>query len=55
MWARYILAGSSLVFLTMALIRAARLHWRFDGAARTWLCIGGIFAAVSGWLFRTVP
>jgi hypothetical protein len=51
MAAKYILAALSIVFLLAGGLRLAR-----DGAAahspsRTWLLIGGIFAAVSSWLF----
>jgi hypothetical protein len=48
---KYILAALSVVFLVLATGRLARGAGLAHGQARTWLLIGGIFAAVSAWLF----
>jgi len=51
MAAKYILSILSIIFLAFA---AARIHserGRAAPAARTWLTVGAIFAAVSGWLW----
>ena len=50
MAAKYILAGLSVVFLTMAAGRVAR-DGRIQPQSRTWLIVGAIFAVVSTWLF----
>lgn len=48
---KYILAAVAIVFLAFALARIRRNAGRIDPAAKTWLIITGIFAAVSTWLF----
>lgn len=48
---KYILAALSLVFLSLAVARKLRRAPDGGAQARTWLCIGGMFAAVSLWLF----
>jgi hypothetical protein len=48
---KYILAALSVVFLTLAISRIARTGAASHPQARTWLLIGGIFGAVSVWLF----
>jgi hypothetical protein len=47
MAAKYILATLACVFLTAAALGSARRRPQ----SRTWLLVGGIFAAVSLWLF----
>lgn len=49
MAAKYILGALGAVFLLAAGIRLARDHGKVGPAARTWLIIGVIFAAVSAW------
>ena len=51
MAAKYILPALGLVFLAAALWRLARGGFKLDPAARTWLLVAAIFAAVSGWLW----
>jgi hypothetical protein len=48
--AKYVLAGLSLLFIGLAVMR---LPTRGAGhpQVRTWLLLGGIFGAVSAWLF----
>jgi hypothetical protein len=48
MKARYVLGCLSVVFLAASIVRTARDR-RVGPAARTWLIIGVIFAAVSLW------
>ena len=50
MFAKYVLAGLSVVFLAAALRKAAGAGVAHP-QVRTWLLIAGIFAAVSIWLF----
>lgn len=47
----YILAGLSVVFIALALIRMVRVGARAHLQSRIWLLIGGIFGAVSVWSF----
>ena len=51
MAAKYILAGLSVVFLLLALIRTARGGGNAHPQSRTWFLVGTIFAIVSAWLF----
>ncbi|MDB5976919.1 MAG: hypothetical protein JWR07_3679 [Nevskia sp.] len=51
MHARTILAILALVFLVAAALRLARDGGQIKPASKTWLLVGGIFAAVSGWLW----
>jgi hypothetical protein len=51
MTAQRILAVMAVIFLLMAGLRAWR-DGRLGPAARTWLLVGLIFAAVSLWLWR---
>jgi hypothetical protein len=51
MAAKYILALLSIVFLAAGARRLARDAGKLHPQSRTWLLIGVIFAAVSGWLF----
>jgi hypothetical protein len=53
--ARGILTVLSVVFLALALTRTTRRGTTRDGAARTWLLIGVIFALVSAWLWFVAP
>ena len=48
---KYILGTLAAVFLAAAAVRILRTHNRADPAARTWLIIAVMFAAVSGWLW----
>jgi hypothetical protein len=49
--AKYILAILSVIFLSLAAVRMVREGGRAASAVRTWLMVGFIFAAVSGWLW----
>jgi hypothetical protein len=51
MAAKYILALLSMAFLAAGAQRLARDAGKLQPQSRTWLLIGIIFAAVSGWLF----
>ena len=51
MAAKYILAGLSVVLLSLAVVRMARGGGKAHPQSRTWFLIGIIFAIVSGWLF----
>jgi hypothetical protein len=51
MLAKYILAALACVFLVAGALAIARPQRRIQG--RTWLLVGGIFAAVSLWLFAS--
>jgi hypothetical protein len=51
MLSKYIFSVLAVVFLLAALWRLARNGFRFSIASRTWLLIGLIFGAVSGWLW----
>ncbi len=46
--AGYILGSVALVFLVLGVVRAIRRESQIQ--ARTWLLVGTVFAAVSGWL-----
>jgi hypothetical protein len=48
--ARLLLALAALVFLAAGVQRIARDRV-LQGAGRTWLMVGAIFAAVSAWLW----
>jgi hypothetical protein len=48
---KYILVALSIVFVAFAIARMRRQGGRIDPAAKTWLIITLIFAAVSTWLF----
>jgi hypothetical protein len=50
MAAKYVLAVVGAAFLVMGVLRATSLGASHP-QARTWLLIGGIFGAVSVWLF----
>jgi hypothetical protein len=50
---KYILPTLSAIFVAAALVRLMRAGNRSDPAARTWLIIGVIFAAVGTWLWLT--
>lgn len=49
--ARIILLALALAALFAGAIRLARDGGRMAPASKTWLLVGGIFAAVSGWLW----
>jgi len=51
MSAKYILAVLSVVFIALAARRLGQGGGKLTGQARTWFIIGGIFGAVSLWLF----
>lgn len=51
MAAKYILAVLSAAFLVAAALRVSRDAGKLLPQSRTWLLVGVIFAAVSGWLF----
>jgi hypothetical protein len=51
MLTKYILAGLSVIFIGLALIRIAGRGKRAHPQSRTWLIIGVIFGVVSAWLF----
>lgn len=53
MAAKYILSAVAIVFLVAAAYRWFRRRGALDAAARTWLTIAAIFAAVSAWLWHT--
>jgi len=48
---KYIFPVLAVIFFAAALRRIVRTGKRSDPAVRTWLTIGVIFAAVSGWLW----
>ncbi|MGH8239749.1 MAG: hypothetical protein ACREXP_22440 [Steroidobacteraceae bacterium] len=48
---QHVLAIFAAIFLLFALARILRNAGRIDPAAKTWLIITVIFAAVSTWLF----
>ena len=48
---KYILCGLAIAFLTAGGLRARRNGGTLNPQSRTWLLVGVIFAAVSGWLF----
>jgi hypothetical protein len=48
---KYILAALAIIFFSAAAIRLLRTRNSADLAARTWVIIAVIFAAVSGWLW----
>lgn len=48
---KYILGALALLFVGAALLRLSKEAWRLTPASRTWLTVGGIFAAVSTWLW----
>jgi hypothetical protein len=50
MAAKHILAALAAVFLIAAGLRLAKGHSLADPAARTWLFIALVFAAVAAWL-----
>ena len=49
--AKYILAIVCAVFLVLALVRFAKNRGRVQPASKTWFLIGGIFVAISIWLW----
>jgi len=51
---KYILLALAVIFLVLAVMRLIRTRNRSDPAARTWLIIGVIFAAVGTWLWLTI-
>ena len=51
---KYIFPVLAAIFLAAALRRITRTGNRSDPAARTWLIIGVIFAAVGTWLWLTI-
>jgi hypothetical protein len=51
---KYIFPVLAVIFLAAALRRISRTGNRSDPAARTWLIIGVIFAAVGTWLWLTI-
>ncbi len=57
MAAKYILAVLAVVFLSLAVVRLVRAPARttLHPQAKAWLLIGGIFAAVSAYLFLQQP
>ena len=52
---KYILAGLSIVFLVLSMIRLARGGTAAHPQVRTWLMIAAIFGAVSLYLFSQTP
>lgn len=46
----FILLGAAPLFLVAALISLRRSGWKSNPAARTWLLIALVFAAVGTWL-----
>lgn len=54
MLAKYILGALALVFFAATISRLVRNGNHMDPAARTWLTIGIIFAAVSAWLWISI-
>ena len=51
MQAKYILAVLAIVFIALAFRRLGLSGGAASGQARTWFIVGGIFGAVSLWLF----
>ena len=51
MAAKYILAALSAAFLVLGAAGALAARGRPQPKHRTWLLVGGVFAAVSAWLF----
>jgi uncharacterized membrane protein HdeD (DUF308 family) len=51
MLAKYILAGLAALFLAAAVLRLTGERGWSHPQVRTWLLLGGIFTAVSAWLF----
>lgn len=51
MFAKYILAIAGSAFLVAALARLARDRGKVGPAAKTWLIVGGMFVAVSAWIW----
>lgn len=51
MSAKYILAALSVIFITLAARRLGQAGGKLNSQARTWFIVGGIFGAVSVWLF----
>ncbi len=49
--AKQILAILAVVFLALGFRRLGQGGGAMTGQARTWLLVGGIFGAVSAWLF----
>lgn len=48
---RYILPVLAVLFLALGGYRLLRNHGRIDPRSKSWLFTGGLFAAVSAWLF----
>ncbi len=54
MAAKYILAVLSIIFLFTGITRVIREGGRIGPASKAWLLVGGIFAAVSLWLWYSL-
>ena len=52
---KYILPALAVAFLAAALWRLARDGFKLGPASRTWLLVALIFAAVSAWLWWSIP
>lgn len=48
---KYVLAALAIVFVVLGSVRTLSHGTKANPQARTWLLIGGIFGAVSVWLF----